>query len=109
MWPSAPLQYPRRSVWAWQGDATADTSERAIASAAETGKAFSAVTKEVTPAVVFIKAVKQHVMTGNVPDMNAFQGQIPDEMLRRFFGDRMPEFPIPRQGPTDGGTRGPDS
>ena len=80
-----------------QGHATAGTEDRAIASVAETGKAFSAVTKEVTPAVVFIKAVKQHVMTGNMPDLNGFQGQIPDEMLRRFFGDRMPDFPMPRQ------------
>ncbi len=42
-----------------QGHATAETQDRAIASAAETGKAFAAVTKEVTPAVVFIKAIKQ--------------------------------------------------
>ena len=80
-----------------QGHATAGTENQAIASVAETGKAFSAVTKQVAPAVVFIKAVKQNVMTGNTPGMNGFQGQIPDELLRRFFGDRMPDFPMPRQ------------
>jgi serine protease Do len=77
--------------------ATADTQDRAIATAAETGKAFSAVTKEVTPAVVFIKAIKQHITTSNMTDLNGLQGQIPDELLQRFFGNRMPEFPAPRQ------------
>jgi serine protease Do len=80
-----------------QGHATADTQNPAIASAVETAKAFTAVTKTVAPAVVFIKATKQTVMTGNMPGMNGLQGQIPDEMLRRFFGDRMPESPTPRQ------------
>ena len=29
--------------------------------------------------------------------MNGFQGQLPDELLRRFFGDRIPDAPSPRQ------------
>ncbi|MHB8971620.1 MAG: DegQ family serine endoprotease [Pirellulaceae bacterium] len=89
-----------------QGHATADTQDPAIATAAETAKAFTAVTKTVAPAVVFIKATKQTMMTGNIPGMNGdmpgmngLQGQIPDEMLRRFFGDRLPEFPAPHQQP----------
>ena len=80
-----------------QGHATAESQDRHIATATETAKAFTAVTKSVAPAVVFIKATKQTVTTGNMmPDMNGLQGQIPDEMLRRFFGDRLPQSPMPR-------------
>ena len=76
--------------------------QQAIASATQTGKAFAAVTKTVTPAVVHIKVTKQHVMTGNTPNMNGLQGQIPEELLRRFFGDQMPNFqaPGPQQMPS---------
>lgn len=81
----------------WQNGATAGTEQQAIATAAETGKAFTAVTKNVGPAVVFIRAVKQNAITGNLPGPSGLQGQIPDEMLRRFFGDRLPDFPMPRQ------------
>jgi serine protease Do len=81
------------------GGTTPDTHNQAqaIASATETGKAFAAVTKQVTPAVVFIRATKQHVMTSNVPNFNGLQGQIPDELLRQFFGNQMPDFQGPRQ------------
>ncbi|MHB8861735.1 MAG: DegQ family serine endoprotease [Pirellulaceae bacterium] len=81
-----------------QGRATADIDipQRHIASAQDTAKAFTAVTKAVAPAVVFIKATKQTVMTGNMPGLNGSPGQIPDEM-RRFFGDRLPQLPAPRQ------------
>ncbi len=81
-----------------QGPAVAETQDRAIASVIETGKAFTAVTKEVSPAVVFIKATKQVVRTGNVQGFGGLQGQIPDEMLKRFFGDAMPPMRGPRQG-----------
>ncbi len=84
-------------AWALQGNTPADTRDQAVVNAAETGKAFAAVTKEVTPAVVFIKAIKQHVMTSNMPGFNGLQGQIPDELLRRFFGNQLPDFPMPRQ------------
>jgi serine protease Do len=82
---------------AMQGPVVADTQDRAIASAAETGKAFSAVTKSVAPAVVFIRATKQQLMTGDVQGFGRMDGQIPDELLRRFFGDRMPDFQKPRR------------
>ena len=91
-----------------QGHATAGTQDPAVATAVETGKAFSAVTKKVEPAVVFIKAIKQHVLTSNVPDVNGFQGQLPDDLLQRFFGGRMPEFQTP--GPAQPMVvQGPDS
>ena len=84
-----------------QGQVAADTQtqgqDRAIASAVETGKAFAAVTKQVAPAVVFIKATKQHVMTGNTQGFGNPEGQVPDELLRRFFGDQLPNFQPPRE------------
>ena len=80
-----------------QGSAAAESQDRAIANVIETGKAFSAVTKRVSPAVVFIKATKQPMRTGNVQGFGDLQGQIPDEMLKRFFGDAMPRGLDPRQ------------
>ncbi len=84
--------------WILDGHAATDqTDHQAIASAAETGKAFTAVTRQVAPAVVYIKSTRQHVMTGHEPGLDGLRGQIPDELLRQFFGDRLPEFPLPRQ------------
>ena len=79
-----------------QDRVVADTRPH-VANAAETAKAFTEVTKAVAPAVVHIRVTKQVVMTGNTPEhaWHAWIGQIPDEMLRRFFGDRMPEFGTP--------------
>jgi serine protease Do len=75
----------------------ADTDQRAIANVTETGQAFAAVTREVGPAVVYIRATRQHVMTSHQPGMDSFRGQIPDDLLKRFFGERLPEFPMPQQ------------
>ncbi len=89
-----------------QGPAVAETRDSAIASVIETGKAFSAVTKEVAPAVVFIKATKQVVQTGNVQGFGGLQGQIPDEMLKRFFGGAVPpQMGPPQMGPPQMGPR----
>ena len=79
-----------------QSPAAADGADQAITEVQKTGKAFAAVTKKVSPAVVFIKATKQHVMTGNASGMGPGT-QLPDE-LRRFFGDRlpMPQNPSPQ-------------
>jgi serine protease Do len=79
----------------FQGAVIAETQDRAIASVMETGKAFTAVTKRVSPAVVFIKATKQSVPAGNMQGFGDLRGQIPDELFERFFGDRLP----PMQGP----------
>jgi serine protease Do len=79
-----------------QAPAAADNDDRAIADLQMTGKAFAAVTKNVSPAVVFIKATKQHVMTGDASGFGPGT-QMPEE-LRRFFGDRFsrPQSPSPR-------------
>jgi serine protease Do len=82
-----------------QGHAKAGTQDQTVATAMETGKAFSAVTKKVEPAVVFIKAIKQHVLTSNVPDENGFQGQAPEDLLRQFFGGGMRGFQSPGPAP----------
>lgn len=82
--------------WCLQGSATADVGNRGSA-AADVNKGFAAVTKEVEPAVVFIRAVTEHVKTSNMPDLKNFQGQLPDDLLRQFFGDRLPDLSGPRK------------
>lgn len=77
--------------------AVADGEARAIASVAETGKAFTAVTREVAPAVVYIRATRQPTLTANQPGLDGLRGQIPDELLKRFFGDQLRDMPGPRQ------------
>ena len=80
-----------------QRSVVADNQEHAVASAIEIGKGFTAVTKQVEPAVVFIKATKQRLMSNNMQGFGNMQGQIPDEFLRRFFGDNMPHMQMPQQ------------
>ena len=82
-----------------QRSVVADNQDPAIASAIEIGKGFTAVTKRVEPAVVFIKATKQQLMSNNMQGFGDLQGQIPDELLRRFFGDNMPHMQTPQQPP----------
>jgi serine protease Do len=83
------------AAFVFHGSVVAETPNPAIASAIETGKAFSAVTKEVSPAVVFIKATMRPVSTSNMQGLDNLRGQIPDELLKRFFGDSLPNL----QGP----------
>ncbi len=85
-----------------QRSVVAETQDQAVANVIETGKAFTAVTKNVSPAVVFIKATRQSVPTGNVQGFGDLQGQIPDELLKRFFGDA-----VPRMAPRDFGQSQP--
>lgn len=80
-----------------QSAVVADTNDAAIASVIETGKAFSSVTKKVSPAVVFIKATKQRIPASNAQGFGDLNGQIPDDVLKRFFGDAMPPRQMPRQ------------
>ena len=82
-----------------QRSVVADTQDPAVASAIEIGKGFTVVTKRVEPAVVFIKATKQQLMSNNMRGFGDMQGQIPEEFLRRFFGDNMPHMQMPQQPP----------
>ncbi len=79
----------------------ADNHEEAVASAVETGKAFTAVTKQVEPAVVFIQATKKQNVSNSMQQYGDLQGQLPEEFLRRFFGDgvprNMPRFDAPQR------------
>jgi serine protease Do len=58
--------------------------EQGIENLKQTGMAFRAVAKQVSPAVVFIKVEKE--TTGNQPGMTPFGGPFGDEFFRRFFG-----------------------
>jgi serine protease Do len=68
---------------------TGHTQEKALESLKETGKAFAAVARQASPAVVFIK-VEKTVTGGPSLPFN-------DDFFRRFFGEPMPGQPQPPQ------------
>lgn len=63
----------------------------------QTGKAFAAVAREVSPAVVFIQVEGKVTGPGTVPFSSPFGEEWPfgDDFFRRFFGDEFPGFPQP--------------
>lgn len=68
----------------------------------QTGKAFAAVAREVSPAVVFIQVEGKATGPGMVPFSSPFGEEWPfgDDFFRRFFGDEFPGFlqpPAPKQ------------
>jgi serine protease Do len=69
--------------------------------AKELSKAFSAAAKAAMPAVVSIKVEKTitgpAMGFGGSPGFNDPFGQFPDDFLRRFFGDRLPQQRSPRK------------
>ena len=60
----------------------------------ETGRAFSAVASEVSPAVVFVKveSTSAPLAHGNLGGRHP---GLDEDMLRRFFGDKLPKFDLP--------------
>ncbi|MBN1363083.1 MAG: DegQ family serine endoprotease [Sedimentisphaerales bacterium] len=70
----------------------APTQAQSGATAAKVlSKAFSAAAKEATPAVVSIRVEKTVEVSGAVGGLNDPFGLFNDDMLRRFFGGRMPQ------------------
>lgn len=63
----------------------------------QTGKAFAAVAREVSPSVVFIQVEGKASGSGTVPFSTPFGDDWPfgDDFLRRFFGDEFPGFQQP--------------
>ena len=61
-----------------------------------TGKAFAEVTKRVAPAVVFVEVNKKNPLAAG---QSFPHGKLPfdDEVLKRFFGDRLPELKMPQR------------
>jgi len=64
-----------------------------VESLRQTGKAFAAVARQVSPAVVFIQ------VEGKTPDSGAapFTSPFGDDFLKRFFGDQFPGFLQPQR------------
>jgi len=73
----------------------------------ETGKAFAAVAREVSPAVVFIQVEDKTSGSEAAPFSSPFGEGSPfdDDFLKRFFGDEFPGFSQPSspEQPQDGG------
>jgi serine protease Do len=70
--------------------------EGGIDSLRETGKAFAAVAREVSPSVVFIQvqtAVSERPFTGRPSPFGGEPFPFGDEFFRRFFEDQFPGFP----------------
>ena len=61
----------------------------------ETGRAFATVASEVSPAVVFIKVEAKSALLAHGHPWGGQPG-IDEDMLRRFFGDKLPKFDLPR-------------
>jgi len=59
----------------------------------QTGKAFAAVAREVSPSVVFIQVEGKAQQAASSNFGNSFD----DDFFKRFFGDKFPGFPSPQQ------------
>ncbi len=73
----------------------------AIQGLEHSGRAFASIAKRISPAVVSLKVEKKmgtEVQLGNGPSEEA-PNPLNDEMLKRFFGDRIPEGLRQRQQP----------
>ncbi len=84
-----PLMLAVTSVLAQQGG---------IESLRETGKAFAAVARTVSPSVVFIEAEIERSAAARPQPRIPEQWPFGDDFFRRFFGDDFPGFP-PREAP----------
>ena len=80
----------------------------------ETGRAFAAVAREVSPAVVFIQVESNSAPLAAERPWDGQPG-LDEDMLRRFFGDKLPKFdpplpggPRPRMGTGSGFMVSPD-
>lgn len=69
--------------------------EGGIENLRQTGKAFSAIARQVSPSVVFIQAESARQGAVARPSPSPFGDQWPfgDELFRRFFGDEFPGTP----------------
>ncbi|WP_397570911.1 DegQ family serine endoprotease [Schlesneria sp. T3-172] len=82
-----------------KGAVSASSSEKAIQNLEQSGQAFSAIAKRLTPAVVSLKVEKKSGpdVLGSAPDDSS--NPLNDELMKRFFGDRIPEGLRQRQLP----------
>ncbi|WP_157605452.1 DegQ family serine endoprotease [Schlesneria paludicola] len=75
-------------------------SDSAIQNLQQSGQAFAAIAKKLSPAVVSLKVEKKaaNESIGGLPGDDQ-SNPLNDELLKRFFGDRMPEQFRQRQAP----------
>jgi len=68
-------------------------TEKAIENLEQSGHAFSSIAKKLAPAVVSLKVEKKvahETQLGNLPNDDP-SNPLNDDLLKRFFGDRMPD------------------
>jgi serine protease Do len=73
----------------------------------QTSKAFAAVSREVSPSVVFIQVEGKASGTDVVPFSSPFDNELPfgDDFFKRFFGDEFPGLPRPPRSEQPQGER----
>ena len=71
----------------------ATNAEQAIQGLEQSGRAFASIAKKISPAVVSLKVEKKVGNEGSMGNLPSDDSSNPlnDEMLKRFFGDRLPE------------------
>ena len=73
-------------------------SEKAIRNLEQSGRAFSSIARKISPAVVSLR-VEKKVAGDNSTTGQPLDDSSADEMLKRFFGDRIPDGLKQRQSP----------
>ncbi len=79
----------------WYTEKQAVPSNPATEKLKETGRAFASVAREVSPAVVYIQVETKSVRLVQGQPWGGHPG-LDEDMLRRFFGDKLPNFDLPR-------------
>lgn len=72
-----------------------EISSPEVDSAREVGKAFTSVTRHAAPAVVFIEVEKHSRQVDSTTRGPRLPEGFDDDLLKKFFGDRFPNFELP--------------
>jgi len=75
---------------------TPATTEQAIQGLERSGQAFASIAKKISPAVVSLKVEKK---VADSTTENDHMSPFDDEVMKRFFGDKLPEQFRQRKGP----------
>jgi serine protease Do len=78
---------------------SAAATDKAIQNLEQSGQAFASIARKISPAVVSLKVEKKVASNSQAGNQDDSANPLNDEMLKRFFGDRLPEGLRHRQGP----------
>ncbi len=87
------LGYAARATPPHNNLGTTPSEEKAIKNLEQSGHAFASIARKISPAVVSLKVEKKvgnEMSSGNLPNDDQ-SNPLNDELLKRFFGDRVPD------------------